>query len=205
MKPLDLIGNKYGILTVISENGSNGKSRLFLCICDCGTQKTIIGSELKKGNHKSCGCKMGKPKTTFEYRNHPLYDIWKGMKSRCRDKNHGSYNIYGGNGVKVCKLWENDFFSFYNWSIKNGYKNGLQLDKDKKAKEKGVSAIEYSPEMCTWLTRTENIRLRSGIKLSEEIVNDIRQSTERRIDICRKYKINPSTFYKVKKNKIWKI
>jgi hypothetical protein len=33
-----------------------GKSRKYLCKCDCGNEKAIIGSSLRTGNTSSCGC-----------------------------------------------------------------------------------------------------------------------------------------------------
>lgn len=33
---------------------------------------------------------------------HPLYKTWAAMKDRCTNKNHRNFDIYGGNGVRVC-------------------------------------------------------------------------------------------------------
>ena len=51
------IGNVYGKLTVIAraENTRDGRSR-WLCECECGKQITVLGTNLRKGNTKSCGC-----------------------------------------------------------------------------------------------------------------------------------------------------
>ena len=53
----DLTGKKFYYLTVIkkgtTKQGSNWK---WLCKCDCGNEKEIAGSDLIKGNIKSCGC-----------------------------------------------------------------------------------------------------------------------------------------------------
>ena len=53
----DLTGQKFGRLTVLSraDNAQNGNTR-WLCQCDCGKQKTILGSSLVSGGTKSCGC-----------------------------------------------------------------------------------------------------------------------------------------------------
>ena len=51
----NLVGNKYGKLTVISRN--EDKSHLtYTCLCDCGNEITVIPYSLKSGNTKSCGC-----------------------------------------------------------------------------------------------------------------------------------------------------
>ncbi len=53
----DLTGQKFGRLTVISRADNNQKGRTrWLCQCDCGKQKTVLASNLIRGNTKSCGC-----------------------------------------------------------------------------------------------------------------------------------------------------
>lgn len=53
-----LIGQKFGMLTVIGQALSTAKGqRRWICKCDCGTQKIVMGSNLKRGTTVSCGCK----------------------------------------------------------------------------------------------------------------------------------------------------
>ena len=56
-KFVDLTGQKFGRWTVIKrvENSKGGKAR-WLCKCDCGSEKIVLGVELRKGTTKSCGC-----------------------------------------------------------------------------------------------------------------------------------------------------
>lgn len=56
----DLTGNKYGMLTVIKEAERDKNGRRWLCECECGNKKIILGKNLKKGNTKSCGCLKAK-------------------------------------------------------------------------------------------------------------------------------------------------
>ena len=53
----DETGNIYGKLTVIerAENTKDGKTR-WLCECECGKRIVAYGTNLRKGNTKSCGC-----------------------------------------------------------------------------------------------------------------------------------------------------
>ena len=54
----NLIGEKFGMLTVIGRASSTSKGqRRWICRCDCGTEKIVLGSNLKRGTTVSCGCK----------------------------------------------------------------------------------------------------------------------------------------------------
>lgn len=53
----DLTEQKFGRLLVIERAGSdNNKKALWNCLCDCGKQVVIRGSDLIAGKIKSCGC-----------------------------------------------------------------------------------------------------------------------------------------------------
>lgn len=54
---VDLVGQKFGKLTVLSRNGSNSRgSAKWECQCECGKTTTALGQNLKHGFKKSCGC-----------------------------------------------------------------------------------------------------------------------------------------------------
>lgn len=52
----DIIGKKFGRLTVVSFNNKVGEYQYYLCRCDCGNEKVVNRRELKAGHTKSCGC-----------------------------------------------------------------------------------------------------------------------------------------------------
>lgn len=56
-KMIDITGQRFGKLIVIqrAENSKDGKAR-WLCKCDCGKEKIIIGTHLRRGKILSCGC-----------------------------------------------------------------------------------------------------------------------------------------------------
>lgn len=145
----DLTGKRFGKLVVIERTNNRGKHTMWKCKCDCGNYTITGASELKNGTTKSCGC------LKFERRNEKhglsktrLHRIWCKMKERCLNENNPAYKWYGGRGINVCKEWLDDFVSFYNWSIKNGYSDDLSIDRI------DVNG-NYEPNNCRWIPLKE--------------------------------------------------
>lgn len=77
-----------------------------------------------------------------------IYIIWRAMRQRCNNPHTINYKNYGGKGVRVCDEWNNDFMSFYNWSVENGYNDTLTIDR--------INASgNYEPSNCRWITQKE--------------------------------------------------
>ena len=57
---LKLTGKKFGKLTVIKELPPENLESKWLCQCDCGNKKEVIGWHLTKGIVNSCGCLISK-------------------------------------------------------------------------------------------------------------------------------------------------
>ena len=53
MKPIDLTGQRFGMLTVKSYLGN----KKWLCMCDCGKETSVLSSNLTRNHTTSCGCK----------------------------------------------------------------------------------------------------------------------------------------------------
>lgn len=53
---IDLTGQRFGRLVVLERRPQPYKATRYLCQCDCGNQKEIIGTQLTTGKTKSCGC-----------------------------------------------------------------------------------------------------------------------------------------------------
>ena len=65
MALIDMTGQRFGRLTVLerAENyqydtgcGWYSTKAVWLCRCDCGNEAFVIGSNLRKGATRSCGC-----------------------------------------------------------------------------------------------------------------------------------------------------
>ena len=164
MKRIDLSGMRFGRLQVIELgdyyiNGAGHKCRKWICLCDCGNTKEALRGDLKMGKVKSCGCLKPESKTiTHNLSKTRLYRIWCGMKTRCTNPNSVNYKNYGGRGVSICSDWLNNFESFYEWSVANGYNDELTLDRIN-------NDGNYEPFNCKWPTYKEQSQNKRDVKL----------------------------------------
>jgi len=166
------LGMKY------PENYIKRKFRLHIVRCECGKEfETFHAKRIK--NCKECGDKIaGIKRSTHGMVKDRINNIYRGIKDRCYNLNNDSYLLYGAKGVTMCDEWKNDFMSFYNWSMSNGYKDDLCLDKDKFCEEQGLKVKIYSPETCRWITRKENS------------ITNLVLTKEQELDIISMYKNN---------------
>lgn len=163
-------GDRIGRLLVVGDEmrpRPDGRNRRYIqCLCDCGERVSVIPYNLGTGDTKSCGCfhreraseantihggKTSKGPTS-------LYNVWRGMRSRCYNPNAHNYKWYGGKGVSIS--WEK-FSDFEMWAQANGFKKGLQLDRNDRDGP-------YSPDNCWWVTPEDNL-LRAGLHIDRTV------------------------------------
>lgn len=157
----DLVGQKFGRLTVIEYVGFINKRGRWKCLCECGNITIARTDALKRGDKKSCGClnseKVSERNRARNFRHglaHTrLYVVWAHMRNRCNNPRCMEYKNYGGRGIKVCDEWDHDFMSFYEWAMQNGY--------DAKAR-RGECTIDridvngdYRPDNCRFVGAVE--------------------------------------------------
>ena len=156
---MDISGQKIGrwtILEQLPERSRSGHSR-FLCRCDCGTEKTVLGYKIRLGSSTSCGCisrELSKIRaTTHGLTKHRLFPIWNSMMDRCYKPLNSAYARYGGRGIVVCDRWH-DVASFIadNELL---FRPGLTIDRIN-------NDGHYSLENVRWSTRAEQNRNRSS-------------------------------------------
>ena len=111
---LDLVGQSFGLLTVIADGGNDSRRHsLWICQCSC-INKTILcinSSNLRPNGTQSCGCLIGKP--THHMTKTSTYKIWHNMIQRCTNTKNPAYQHYGGRGITVCESWLTSFAAFY--------------------------------------------------------------------------------------------
>jgi len=128
----EIIGKRFGRWTVTGHAESrNGYHRFVKVKCNCGTESEVRISVLTCGRSTSCGCIKRDAKYNLKHGfcGTPLYHSWRDMKDRCGNKNNASYENYGGRGITICNEWVDDPQEFCQWAIKNGWEEGLLIDR----------------------------------------------------------------------------
>lgn len=151
-------GERYNFLTLTGKGFKETKT-MVEAICDCGTVTWVSLSNIKNGHTKSCGCYRRDIVTTHGMNPssgaHPIYTAYRSMIDRCANPNIEAFENYGARGILVCEEWLNSFESFKNWSLNNGWAEGLTIDRIN-------NDGNYEPSNCRWTTHMIQNRNRRG-------------------------------------------
>ena len=161
--------------------------RMWDCKCECGNVISLRTSTLNGKNGPcqiSCGCykkeKARKAKFVHGDSKTRFHNIWEDMRRRCNDSSRRSYKDYGGRGIKVCDEWQNNYLSFKEWALNNGYADDLSIERIDYNKG-------YNPENCTWIPMPEQSKNRRMCNFIT--INGI---THIQADWAREYGISPN-------------
>lgn len=161
--PIWLLGQKFGRLTANAYCG-NGQWK---CSCECGKTTTVIGTKLRQGTTRSCGClnrELTSKRGRTEAADYPAeYSSWLHARARCYQTSHLCYPQYGGRGIAVCDRWRDNFAAF------------LQDMGRKPSPKHSIDRINsdgpYEPGNCRWATQREqmnNVRYNLRLTLNGE-------------------------------------
>ena len=182
----DVIGHKFGMLTVLSFSHKKKNRHYYNVKCDCGNEKVVCLEDMRVGDTSSCGCfqkKQLKNMATTHGESHTrLYKIWAGIRKRCYDNNSSRYSYYGARGVKIYSAWDN-FETFKLWSMANGYNDTLSIDRI------NVDG-NYEPTNCRWVNKVVQANNRRTNRYLE-----YKGVTKSMMDWCRELGLS---YYKIR-------
>lgn len=175
-KILDISGRKFNSITVINIKEVKSKRVYWYCMCACGTMFFALGSSIKSGHTKSCGCHNKKVRSDA-WKTHgcsmqvnsskehkSTYTSWQGIKSRCNNPKSTGFYLYGAKGIKMCERWINSFDAFLE---DMGVKPTMQHSIDRFPDKNG----NYEPSNCRWATplqQMHNVNYNSWYEFNNE-------------------------------------
>lgn len=204
-KPLELIGRKFGFLTVKKQAKNKHGSTYWVCQCTCGKLKIYRGDFLKKGAATSCGCKHG-----LDIKEYIKSKVKINTSTGCWEfqgfRNKEGYGRMGWRG----KQWSAHRLSYviFNGSIQDTMQiqhicNNPGCVNPKHLKEGNPSQNSAYMLACRRQIKGEKCHF---AKLRKSDINEIRIMRMNGVsynDIAKKYNVNITTVESVIYGKTW--
>lgn len=151
-----------GSLVYVQESAPRrSRTRLTRCAifrCKCGREFNALIRSAVSGNTRSCGCYVDlTPRSNrtakHRLRQHPIYRIWRSIKTRCFNSGRADYKFYGGRGITLDVEFRDDFRAFFD------YVTALPLYRDRERLNLTLDRIKnnenYVRGNLRWATRKE--------------------------------------------------
>jgi hypothetical protein len=149
----EMVGERFGRLLVVSRHPAEGTA-MWNCICDCGMERTVLGTSLRAGRTRSCGCYIRDAviarQTTHGESGTPEYMAYRKAQQRCStDPESEYYKRYAARGIKF------SFTSVEEFIADVGRRPSDKYSLDRVDNDRG-----YEPGNIRWATTDEQMENR---------------------------------------------
>lgn len=210
MKLIEMVGTRFGRLTVIAPADSQTRELRWACRCDCGATVDAYGSNLRRGRgHCGTACveKVGRRPWPTD----PRYFVGRdgsiagpsGMVLTPYVADTGYLTVATGRGKTTVHVMVAETYL------------GPRPDGQEVAHENG-DQMDCRVENLRWSTHLDNMRDRDrhgtvphgervfGAKLTEAEVREIRASSTGPIELGLRYGVHYKTIIRVRKQQSWR-
>jgi len=159
----------------------------------CGNDFVAVKTDVVNGRTKTCGCWRTKRIADSLENGNNILIKWRSMNGRVSNNPE-----YKKKNIKICNEWL-EFMPFYYWSIENGFKIELELDRID-------NSGNYEPSNCRWVTRKQNLRNRDKQSINEKIAFNIKTDLLNGMpkhEASNKYGCSWAIIHEIYTNKSW--